>query len=89
MYGGIDIDFRSVLHAELRGPDLWVLSSDTGVECFTLTHGMWLTFLGIPSLVVFCGLLPLGAFYKIKRLKMCVHASEQHPTIILVCCFVW
>ena len=59
----------SLFSCEWRGPDLWLLSADIGVECYSTKHSLWMTFVGIPAICFFCGLLPVTAVIKLMRLK--------------------
>ena len=70
IYPSIVRETFMLFSCELRGPGLWLLSADIGVECYSAKHSLWMTFVGIPGICFFCGLLPVMAITKIKRLQM-------------------
>ena len=69
IYPSIVREVFSFFSCEGRGPGLWLLSADTGVECYSAKHSLWMTFIGIPGIVFFCGVLPLLAVGKLKHMK--------------------
>ena len=69
IYPSIVREVFSFFSCEDRGPGLWLLSADTGVECYSAKHSLWMTFIGIPGIVFFCGVLPLLAVGKLKHMK--------------------
>lgn len=69
IYPAIVREAFSLFACEWRGPGMWLLSADVGVECYSVKHSLWMTFVGIPAICLFCGFLPLTAFIKLGRLK--------------------
>jgi hypothetical protein len=70
LYPSIVREAIYLFSCEPRGPDLQVLTVDRGVECYETQHLFWMTMVGIPALIFFCGVIPLVGVQTLRRIKV-------------------